>query len=127
MLERPFDNNNTGDQALYGDLTHETSTYIAPNDNVGLFFSKDSIILKAGQTSLVIDQNTIYANGMFVQRDFVETTNRSFMTNPVGMLPGTVIPITLPAAFNKLPSPMALMPLIGIGKDAADLIISLLV
>lgn len=109
------------DKQIFTNTYHKTTQFIGPSDTTGIFFDMNNIIIAAGDTSISIGHGEIYINGKLQQRDLVENTTRGFITNPLGMLPGTVIPMTIPAAFNKFPDPLIITPFISIGTMLVDL------
>lgn len=113
------------EQQLFTGYIHNSKLFIGPNDNTGIFFDENNIIISAGSTAIHIGNGEIYIGGKLIQRDLIENTSRGYITNPLGMLPGTIIPITIPATFNKFPDPFMFLPFISMATQLLEFTIAM--
>lgn len=120
-INKPFTTSDPSIKTVFTGV-HRTQTYIASNDNTGVFIDNNKVLIRAGNTSISVGNDEVNINGRLVKERMMNGSSRALMHNPLGIIPGNILPPLIPASFQYLPDAGLLVKFAGIGLKIASLI-----
>jgi hypothetical protein len=103
------------DNQFFTNTNHETKKQLSHNGKDGIFLSDGNIILRSGQTDVIIGKGNIQLNGNVVNKNMINEKSRAQIENPTNFLPGDAIPPLIIPSITYLPNIKTVMQFFGFG------------
>ena len=127
MYERSLNVKNISEHGVFHPDTMDSNVQnaLSPDGVSGIFITRNVITIKTEDTAIVIGDGEVHVDARLTQKEMTENKGRGLVTNPLGILPGLIVPPLIPSSINYLPDLLLLLPFINIGVKTMQVVAAL--
>ena len=97
MKKDPFLQKDCSDHQIFTGNGLNTGRYLAFDDDTGIFFGKDKVVIKTADTAIVLGNGQIKLDGSVTKSQIIDSSGRGIIENPIS----TVLPSSVPTEIGR--------------------------